>query len=75
MSQGQGPQTQIGGSVRNGTEHIFNGVNSLVNINFAHGLIIMTVGTTFLTLRGSWQLSFTFVKFHIASQFTIVLRL
>lgn len=75
MSQGQSPQTQIGGSVRDCTEYILNGMDGLMNENFTHWFIVVTVRTTLVTFGCGGQLGFTLIQFNVTGQFTIVLRL
>lgn len=36
MSQRESPQTQIGGGMRNGSQHVLNGVDALVNEDLGH---------------------------------------
>jgi len=78
MSQGQSPETQIGGRVRDGTEHILNGVDGLVDVDFAHRLVIVTMSTSGVLLvsrEASGQRSLTFGQFNVAGQLTIVVGL
>lgn len=79
MGQRQSPETQIGGGVGDGTEHVFDGVDGLVDVDFAHGLIVMAMGATTSTLLVSGeacgQRGLAFSQLHVASQLTIVVGL
>lgn len=48
MSQRQSPQTQVRSGVRNGTQNVFNGVDGLVDEDFAQRLIFVIVFASWL---------------------------
>jgi len=64
--------------VRDGTEHIFDGVDGLMDVDFAHGLIVMAMGTPGILLvsrESCGQRSLAFGQFNVAGQLTIVIGL
>lgn len=55
--------------MRNCTEHILNGVNGLVNIDFTHGFVVVTTVSTAAVIgfiKTGWYWCFAFGKFDIA---------
>lgn len=48
MSKRQSPQTKVRSSVRNRTEHVFDSMDTLVNENLGHFLIVIVTPVTAL---------------------------
>lgn len=52
VSQGQGPQTQVRGSVRNSAQNELDGLDDLVNCYLAD---VIVLGVPFWSGDGSWE--------------------
>lgn len=44
MGQREGPEPEVGGGVRDGAQHVFDGVDGLVDHDLAEGLLLVGVG-------------------------------
>lgn len=75
MGETEGPQTQVGGSVGNGFQHVFNRMDRLVDHNVAKRATVFVVTVTAFVDRLSANDRFLVLSSGLASAVRTVTRL